>query len=250
MTSLPRSLTLFQGFDALFHAAECYVNNGGQNRLLDLFAVDAVDKVSKNLSRVLADGNDLEARGNISYAANILCGFTQALGPCTSHHIIAQALGGIFPKVPHGAALIVLAEAYYTRVKGLLPKEFDEIGAVMFYTEKTDDPKANFRNAVIFLPNSVDRSPCGTGTSARVASLFAQGRLGLKEEFLHESVIGTQFKARIIEPVTVGSCKGGVPEVEGSAYITGMHKFVMFKETRFLDRSDERFLDMPYFPLA
>lgn len=101
------------------------------------------------------------------------------------------------------------------------------ISHVMFYTEQTDDPKANFRNAVIFLPNSVDRSPCGTGTSARVASLFAQGRLGLKEEFLHESVIGTQFKARIVEPATVGSCRGGVPEVEGSAYITGLHKFVM-----------------------
>ena len=100
---------------------------------------------------------------------------------------------------------------------------------VMFHT-KPDDPKASSRNTVIFLPNSVDRSPCGTGTSARVAALFAKGELGLNEEFVHESVIGTQFQARIVEPATVGGCKGGVPVVSGRAHITGFHKFVMDPE--------------------
>ena len=68
---------------------------------------------------------------------------------------------------------------------------------------------------------------CGTGTSARVASLFAKGELGLNQEFVHESVIGTQFTARIVEPATVGPCKGGVPEVSGTAYLTGFHQFVI-----------------------
>ena len=97
---------------------------------------------------------------------------------------------------------------------------------VMFYT-KPDDPTATYRNTVVFLPDSLDRSPCGTGTSARVASLFAKGELGLNEAFVHESVIGTQFRARIVEPAMVGPYKGGIPEVSGSAYVTGLLKLVI-----------------------
>ena len=97
---------------------------------------------------------------------------------------------------------------------------------VMFYT-KPDDPTATYRNTVVFLPDSLDRSPCGTGTSARVASLFAKGELGLNEPFVHESVIGTQFRARIVEPAMVGPYKGGIPEVSGSAYVTGLLKLVI-----------------------
>lgn len=97
MLTLPHKLTLFQGFDALFHASECYVNNGNENRLTELFAVDAIEKVAKHLPIVSEDGSNLESRSNISYAANILCGFTQSLVCTTSHHIIAQALGGFFP---------------------------------------------------------------------------------------------------------------------------------------------------------
>lgn len=136
MKTLPRVLTLYQGFDAIFHAAECYVNNQGRNRLLDLFAIEAVEKASQNLKKVLDNGDDIEARGNMAYAADILGGFVQALGPVTSHHIIAQALGGIYPKVPHGATLILTAEQYYKKVQSLLPKEFDAIGEVM--GEKAD----------------------------------------------------------------------------------------------------------------
>ena len=102
---------------------------------------------------------------------------------------------------------------------------------VMFSTQP-DDPAATYRNTVVFLPDSLDRSPCGTGTSARVASLFAKGELKLGETFVHESVIGTQFTARIVEPATVGSCKGGIPEVEGTAYLTGFHKFVIDPEDK------------------
>ena len=125
MLTLPHKLTLFQGFDALFHASECYVNNGNENRLTELFAVDAIEKVAKHLPIVSEDGSNLESRSNISYAANILCGFTQSLVCTTSHHIIAQALGGFFPNVPHGASLLLIADAYYKKVCSLLPTEFD-----------------------------------------------------------------------------------------------------------------------------
>ena len=118
MLTLPHKLTLFQGFDALFHASECYVNNGNGNRLTELFAVDAIEKVAKHLPIVSEDGSNLESRSNISYAANILCGFTQSLVCTTSHHIIAQALGG------------------------LLPTEFDAIGEIM--GEKADPAKPGY----------------------------------------------------------------------------------------------------------
>ena len=132
----------------------------------------------------------------------------------------------------HLAEIIKAAQAF----GGAVRKEVDfvhptdpflkGISHVMFNTTP-DDPKATYRNTVIFLPSSVDRSPCGTGTSARVASLFAKGELGLNQEFIHESVIGTQFTARIVEEVKVGNCKGGVPEVSGRAHFTGLHKFVI-----------------------
>ena len=93
MLTLPHKLTLFQGFDALFHASECYVNNGNENRLTELFAVDAIEKGAKHLPIVSEDGSNLESRSNISYAANIQCGFTQSLVCTSSHHFIAQALG-------------------------------------------------------------------------------------------------------------------------------------------------------------
>ena len=142
MLTLPHKLTLFQGFDALFHASECYVNNGNENRLTELFAVDAIEKVAKHLPIVSEDGSNLESRSNISYAANILCGFTQSLVCTTSHHIIAQALGGFFPNVPHGASLLLIADAYYKKVCSLLPTEFDAIGEIM--GEKADTAKPGY----------------------------------------------------------------------------------------------------------
>lgn len=96
----------------------------------------------------------------------------------------------------------------------------------MFYT-KPDDPTATYRNTVVFLPDSLDRSPCGTGTSAPCGLAVRQGRARPNEPFVHESVIGTQFRARIVEPAMVGPYKGGIPEVSGSAYVTGLLKLVI-----------------------
>ena len=62
---------------------------------------------------------------------------------------------------------------------------------------------------------------------ARPPVWFAKGELGLNEAFVHESVIGTQFRARIVEPAMVGPYKGGIPEVSGSAYVTGLLKLVI-----------------------
>lgn len=144
MCSLPRSLTIFQGFDALFHAAECYITNNHSNRLVDIYAQDAVCHVAENLTRVLSNPNDIEARTNMAYAADILCGYTQSLICTTSHHIIGQAIGGVFPQVPHGATLILIAQQYYNRVCRYFPVLFDELGEMMGQARDVLQPGAGF----------------------------------------------------------------------------------------------------------
>lgn len=70
----------------------------------------------------------------------------------------------------------------------------------------------------------IDRSPCGTGTSAKMACLYAKGKLSLDEEFIHESIISSVFKARIIEETRVGKYQAVIPEVTGSAHIMGLNQ--------------------------
>lgn len=76
------------------------------------------------------------------------------------------------------------------------------------------------RNTVVVTPGRLDRSPCGTGTSARLAVMQAKGQIGVGEEFVHQSIIGTKFTSRIIELTTVGSVPAVVPSVTGQAWIT------------------------------
>jgi proline racemase len=79
------------------------------------------------------------------------------------------------------------------------------------------------RNLTVFADGEVDRSPCGSGTSARLALLHARGELAVGEDYVHESVIGTRFVARV-----VGAGEDGViTEVEGAAHLTGRHTFVL-----------------------
>ncbi len=79
------------------------------------------------------------------------------------------------------------------------------------------------RNVTVFADGEVDRSPCGSGTSARCALLAADGTLRPGDELRHDSIIGTTFTARIVETVR----EGVITEVEGTAYRTGDHRFVL-----------------------
>jgi proline racemase len=83
------------------------------------------------------------------------------------------------------------------------------------------------RNVTVFADGEVDRSPCGSGTCARIAELVAEGRLAIGEELLHESIIGTSFRARAVERLERGDRAAVIPEVEGMAYRTGEHRFVL-----------------------
>jgi proline racemase len=83
------------------------------------------------------------------------------------------------------------------------------------------------RNLTVFADGEVDRSPCGSGTSARLALLYRRGELGLNDAFMHESVIGTRFEGRLVEETRVGHIPAVITEVEGSAHRTGYHQFVL-----------------------
>ena len=86
---------------------------------------------------------------------------------------------------------------------------------------------ASARAATAIHPGWLDRSPCGTGTSARMAALHARGELALGEEFVNESVIGSRFTGRLVEEVTLGTTPAVVPEVTGRAWITGMGQYLL-----------------------
>jgi 4-hydroxyproline epimerase len=88
------------------------------------------------------------------------------------------------------------------------------------------DPASTARNAVFYGDKAIDRSPCGTGTSARMAQWHAQGKLRPGEAFVHESIIGSKFTGRIEEETTVGGRKAIVPSIEGWAIIHGFNHII------------------------
>ncbi|MNS25563.1 4-hydroxyproline epimerase [compost metagenome] len=98
----------------------------------------------------------------------------------------------------------------------------------------TDAPKgegADGRNAVFYGDKAIDRSPCGTGTSARLAHLHAKGRLKVGDAFVHQSYICSRFIGRVEAETTVGGYKAIIPSIEGSAVATGFN-------TIWVDRHD------------
>ena len=86
---------------------------------------------------------------------------------------------------------------------------------------------AHARNATAIHPGWLDRSPCGTGTSARMAALHARGELALGQDFVNESVIGTRFTGRLVREAEVAGVPAVVPEVTGRAWITGMGQYLL-----------------------
>jgi 4-hydroxyproline epimerase len=93
----------------------------------------------------------------------------------------------------------------------------------LMWTGPARDPKAHGRNAVFYGDKAIDRSPCGTGTSARMAQLVARGRLRVGDDFVHESIIGSLFEGRIEGVATVGEHAAVIPSVAGWARLTGLN---------------------------
>ena len=85
------------------------------------------------------------------------------------------------------------------------------------------------RNVVVFGQGQIDRSPCGTGTSAKMALLHHKGELNVGETYIYQSIFGTQFQGKIIEKTFVGRKPAIVPQISGNAFITGFQQFVADK---------------------
>lgn len=101
----------------------------------------------------------------------------------------------------------------------------------VLWADKPKSAGADGRNAVFYGDRAIDRSPCGTGTSARLAHLVAAGRLDVGDSFVHESYIGSRFIGRVEAAAKIGDLDGIVPSVEGSAIATGFN-------TIWIDRED------------
>ncbi|WP_430436667.1 4-hydroxyproline epimerase [Oceanibaculum nanhaiense] len=93
----------------------------------------------------------------------------------------------------------------------------------VMWTGKPRDPKAHGRNAVFYGDRAIDRSPCGTGTSARMAHLAAKGKLRPGDEFVHESIIGSLFEGRVESATSLAGRDAILPSVAGWARITGLN---------------------------
>ena len=87
----------------------------------------------------------------------------------------------------------------------------------MLWTGKTIDPTSTARNAVFYGDKAIDRSPCGTGTSARMAQWYAKGKLAHGQDFIHESFIGSKFTGRVEEITKCGKYNAIIPSIEGWA---------------------------------
>jgi 4-hydroxyproline epimerase len=93
----------------------------------------------------------------------------------------------------------------------------------LLWTGAPSNQQAHARNAVFYGDKAIDRSPCGTGTSARMAQLHAKGRLKAGDDFVHESIIGSLFKGRVEREVDVAGRTGIVPSIGGWARMTGLN---------------------------
>ncbi len=101
------------------------------------------------------------------------------------------------------------------------------VDLVEFYQQPKDEGE-DYKNVVIFGKGQADRSPCGTGTCAKMATLYAKGQLGLNTEFVYASIVDTRFTGRLLrEAGKVGEFDTVIPEITGSAHITSFNQFVI-----------------------
>lgn len=145
--------------------------------------------------------------------------------------LVPAATVGLDPVPANAEALIArglaIAEAINASAAPVHPVDPAIRGCkhVVFHAPGIDG--ANARNATAIHPGWLDRSPCGTGTSARMAALHARGELALGQEFVNESIIGSRFVGRLVEEVPLGAVPAVIPEVSGRAWVTGMAQYLL-----------------------
>lgn len=124
---------------------------------------------------------------------------------------------------------IAIRDAANSQIKVKHPqKSVSLIGAVRIFNKPEKDG-THIKNVTVFATGNkgIDRSPCGTGTSAHLAALHARGQIKLNQDCIHESIIGTTFKGKVISQTRVDLFEAIVPEITGSAYNTGMNTLII-----------------------
>ncbi len=166
------------------------------------------------------------------------------LGPLTvdvayggNYYVIVEPQGAYTGVDDLGAArLISSSQAVREKVRQIfnpvhpLEPSINGVSHVLWADAPATDG-ADGRNAVFYGENAIDRSPCGTGTSARMAHLHAKGRLKVGDRFVHESYIRSRFIGRVEEETTLGDHRAIIPSIGGSALTTGFN-------TIWVDRAD------------
>ena len=114
MITVSPEFTAYQGFDALFHSVEGYVSHGA-NLMSDMYAIEAIRSVALNLKRAVEDGNDLDTREKVAFGST-LSGVVESISLATSQHSLEHAMSAFHQELPHGAGLIMISKAYFTRL--------------------------------------------------------------------------------------------------------------------------------------
>jgi proline racemase len=151
--------------------------------------------------------------------------------------LLPAALAGLKVEPELHDALIATGLAIMDAVNGQLDFAHPENPAIsecrhVVFTEPADGERPA-RSAIAIHPGWLDRSPCGTGTSARMAQLAARGELGLNEDFVHGSLIGRSFTGRLTGRTTVGEFDAVIPSVRGQAWLTAMGNYLLDPEDPF-----------------
>lgn len=154
-------------------------------------------------------------------------------------HVDAKKLGIAIE--PRNKAIFVdmgikILDAVNRMVKIVHPEQpqIDRVALVEFSgPAKTEG--AHARNVVVFGRGQIDRSPCGTGTCAKMALLHSEGRLKVGDLFVHEGILGTMFTGRLLGETQVGDYDAVVPEITGSAHITGFNRLIFDTQDPFVD---------------
>ncbi len=154
-----------------------------------------------------------------------------------NYYAIVEPQGGYTGVDALGAAALV---SFGRAVRDAVRAVFEPVHPVdptirgvshVLWADAPRSPDADGRNAVFYGDGAIDRSPCGTGTSARLAQLAATGRLSVGESFVHESYIGSRFTGRVEAATMLGDIPAIIPSIEGSAVATGFN-------TIWIDRDD------------
>ena len=226
--------------------------------LVETGIVAAVEPVTRVRVETVAGIIDLECRVDGGKVVDVSFTNVPAFAVHLDQELVVPHLGRIRVDVAYGGMFYVIADAndvdcildpangsqiarYGEMIKAAAAREFDVahpiipgIGGIRM-AQLCGPPTvrgASAKNAVIVSAGELqwdrpdtwrgvlDRSPCGTGTSARMAALHAKGALGLHEEFVHEGILGTTFRGELIEEVAVGGCHAVVPRISGRGWIT------------------------------